>query len=352
MKKVLCMTRKYPPSVGGMERFCYDLYSLLENDEEIDVKIVALGKKQKHLIWFFPYCFFYLLFNSKKYDTILFSDALFAGCAWITGIVSPKTKKITDIHGLDITYPNPIYKLYMKLFLKKFDIYVCNSKNTENLVKSFGINTTTIINRGVNIHDGYRPCSAEEFRKKYSLEKENIIIITVGRLVKRKGVAWFVKNVMPKLDKNVEYLIAGDGPDKDSIKNEITNNHLENNVKLLGKISDEELNDLYYNADIFVMPNIHVDNDVEGFGIVAVEASYKKCIVVASDIDGISDAVVDGKNGYLVESENSKDFVDKVNEYRINKEKNNVLKESFSNFTVQNYSMEAIADKYKKIIIE
>lgn len=350
MKRVLCMTRKYPPSVGGMERFCYDLYSLFEKDEELDVNIVALGKSQKHLIWFFPYCFFYLLFNARKYDVILFSDALFAGCSWIAGVVSPKTKKITDIHGLDITYPNPIYRLYMKMFLKKFDLYVCNSKNTEELVKSLGINNTTIINRGVNIHDEFVACPNDEFRAKYGINDNTTVIITVGRLVKRKGVEWFINNVMPKLN-DVVYMVAGGGPEKENIEKAIQNNHLEDKVKLLGKISDEDLNSLYYNADIFAMPNIPIENDVEGFGIVAIEASYKKCIVIAADIDGIADAVVHEKNGFLVECKNVVAYVDRIQDYIASKNKYKKLRENFAEYTMQEYSMEAIAKKYKKFIL-
>lgn len=350
MKRVLCMTRKYPPSVGGMERFCYDLYSLFEKDEELDVNIVALGKSQKHLIWFFPYCFFYLLFNARKYDVILFSDALFAGCSWIAGVVSPKTKKITDIHGLDITYPNPVYRLYMKMFLKKFDLYVCNSKNTEDLVKSLGIDNTTIINRGVNIHNNIIACSNDKFREKYGIGQHTTVIITVGRLVKRKGVEWFIRNVMPELD-DVIYLVAGDGPERGNIENAIHNNHLEEKVKLLGKISDSDLNSLYCNADIFVMPNIPIENDVEGFGIVAIEASYKKCVVIAADIDGIADAVVNEKNGFLVECKNITDYINRITDFSVNRDAYKELSEKFANYTEQEYSMEAIAEKYKKYIL-
>ncbi len=349
MKKVLCMTRKYPPSVGGMERFCYDLYSRLEQDAEMDVDVVALGKKQIHLIWFFPYCMIYLLFNAKKYDVILFSDALFAGCAWLAGLVSPKTRKVTDIHGLDITYGKSIYRLYMKLFLDKFDIYVCNSKNTERLVRERGLKNTVVINRGVNVEQQNNYCLDKSFKQKYDIPDDYAVMITVGRLVRRKGVEWFVSNVMPELD-HVFYLIVGGGPDKENVEKAIEKNELSHCVKMLGKVSDEELEALYYNADIFVMPNIPVENDVEGFGIVAIEASYKKCIVVASDIDGIADAVVDGENGFLVECKNVKGFVDKIQDYTSNKEEYGEIRVRFSDYTKNNYSMRVIAEKYKEII--
>ena len=181
MKKVLCVTRKYPPSVGGMENFCYGLYSRLEKNGDLDVKVIALGKSQKNLVWFFPYCFFYILFCAKKYDAIIFSDALFAGCAWAAG---KRTYKITDIHGLDVTYSNPLYRLYMKMFLKSFDLYVCNSKNTEKIIKELGISKTTIIARGIDAKQYTANCSRREFLQKYGLKDDTVIVITVGRLVK------------------------------------------------------------------------------------------------------------------------------------------------------------------------
>ena len=353
MKKVLCMTRKYPPSVGGMERFCYDLYTLLEKEKDLDVTVKALGKSQKHLIWFFPYCWFYLLFNARKYDVIIFSDALFAGCSWIAGVVSKKTKRITDIHGLDITYPNPIYKLYMKMFLKKFDLYVCNSKNTEELVKSRGIANTTIINRGVNIHDTFNTITKEEFDRKFNIPEGATVMITVGRLVKRKGVEWFVKNVMPSLkDEKIIYLVAGGGPEKENIQKAIDSNKLESKVRLLGKISDEDLNNLYRNADIFMMPNIPVENDVEGFGIVSIEASYNKCLLIAADVYGISDAVIDKKNGYLVECKNVDKYIELIKDYINNREEYADIRKAFSEYTREEFSMESIEKKYKMIFTQ
>lgn len=348
-KKVLCMTRKYPPSVGGMEKFCADLYGKLGEQADIDTGVIALGKSQKHLIWFFPYCIFYLMFNARKWDVILFSDALFAGAAFVAKIFSPKTILITDIHGLDILYPNKLYQWYMKHFLDKFDVYVCNSKNTEELLNSRNIWNTIIIHRGVDVHkfDGIKR-DKEAFAKKYQIDSNQKVIITVGRLVKRKGVEWFVRNVVNELEDDIVYMIAGGGEQYDAIRQAIQEKKLEHRVKLLGKISEKDLNELYVNADIFVMPNIKVEGDVEGFGIVAIEAASAGLIVVASDVDGISDAVVDKVNGYLVESENVKAFTRMIN--LIINGKIELSADKIREYTVSQYSMDSIALKYLEII--
>lgn len=348
-KRVLCMTRKYPPSVGGMEKFCADLYGELGQQEDIERKVIALGKSQKHLVWFFPYCVFYLIFNARKWDVILFSDALFAGAAFVAKIFSPKTVLITDIHGLDILYPNKLYQWYMKRFLNKFDVYVCNSKNTEQLLHSRNIRNTVIIHRGVDVHkfDGIKR-DRERFAKKYQIAAEQTVVITVGRLVKRKGVEWFIRNVMSDLDDDIVYMIAGAGDQYDVIKRAIEENKLQDRVKLLGKIAERDLNELYVNADAFVMPNIKVDGDVEGFGIVAIEAASAGLIVVASDVDGISDAVVDNVNGYLVQSEDVAGFTQMIH---LIKNKNAELSpEKIREYTIEEYSMDNITRKYLEVI--
>lgn len=66
------------------------------------------------------------------------------------------------------------------------------------------------------------------------------------------------------------------------------------------------------------MPNIPVLNDPEGFGLVALEASLAKLVALASDVDGISDAVIDGHNIYLLAPENSGDYEKRMLEIKEN----------------------------------
>jgi phosphatidylinositol alpha-1,6-mannosyltransferase len=129
--------------------------------------------------------------------------------------------------------------------------------------------------------------------------KDKKVLITVGRLVKRKGVAWFIQNVMPKLENNYVYLIAGGGPEESNIEQSINYLKAEHRIKMLGKVSDHDLKVLYNTADVFVMPNIKIEGDMEGFGIVAIEASSAGLPIVSSSIEGIKDAIVENQSGEL-----------------------------------------------------
>ena len=93
------------------------------------------------------------------------------------------------------------------------------------------------------------------------------------------------------------------------------------------------------------MPNIPVDNDIEGFGIVALEASSTGLMVIASDLEGVKDAVVNEKNGYLVETLNSTGFIRTINK---NIKSPNLSKNKIKNWISENYSFPKIAESYLK----
>lgn len=320
---MLFLTRKYPPSVGGMENVLYQMAKNMP-DDNLDIHVVALGKSQKNLIWFFPYIVIYTIFNAHKYDYLFIGDGLLCLCGKIAKAINPRIKRIIIIHGLDITYPNPIYQLYLKSNLKRAaDIYACNSHYTEKTLNKWGIQAQDgafTITHGIDIHkyDGMTPIDNNSFRQKYHIPNSALIILTSGRLVRRKGVEWFIHNVMPHLN-NAIYLVVGEGEEREQISSAITSHSLDNKVLLLGRVSDQDLLDCYFNVDLFVMPNIHIENNVEGFGLVALEASLAGTLVIASDADGIPDAVIDKKNGILIKSGDSKAFIEVINDIEVNR---------------------------------
>ena len=351
MKKnrVLFITRKYPPKTGGMENLCFHVAQNLPNDE-FDVTVVALGKSQIHLLWFFPYTLFYILFHARQFDYLLIGDGLMCMCGTVCRWFARHVQRIVILHGLDITYKNPVYQFYLRLFLKKScNLFICNSKNTKKILEQWGVKkNVVVITPGINVDafSGESRRNSEEFRKKYNIPDENMILMTVGRLIRRKGVAWFVEHVMPMLH-NVTYLVVGEGYERDRILEAVQKNNLEGTVKLLGRISDEDWKECYQNADVFVMPNIHVENDVEGFGIVAAEASLSGLLVVASNVDGIPDAIHHGKNGILVDSEDEEAYCRVLRQIQENLEGQKELTESYSKYTKEHYSWDSICAVYR-----
>lgn len=343
---LLCITRKFPPQVGGMENFSYNLLNGF-NEEQVNKKILALGKRQRHLIWFFPYCLLYVIFNAHKYDMVFIGDGVLCSLRFFGKLFARKTCFVISVLGLDITFKNPIYQLYLTLFYNGFDDYICISKETERTLRARGIKKSTVITPGIDIHKFENvSINPSAFQKKYNLNEDCLIMITVGRLVKRKGVQWFLENVMPQLkDKNIIYLVIGAGEESEAIKSTQGHYHLDN-VRLLGRVSDEDLEALYLNADLFIMPNIKVANDMEGFGIVAIEASLSKSVVIASGIEGIKDAIIDGENGYLLESENKVEYIAKILDAYQHKNEYKLKSEKFCQYTKDNYSWEKICSLY------
>ena len=136
-------------------------------------------------------------------------------------------------------------------------------------------------------------------------------MLFVGRIVPRKGLAWFAENVLPRLPEDVLFKIIGTVWDEDELRRALSNSRAE----YIGRVSDRALHHLRHRAAVTVMPNRHLDQaDMEGFGLAALEAAANGSILVASGIEGIVDAVIDGKTGFLLPEGDTELWAAKVSE--------------------------------------
>lgn len=301
--RVLFVTRKYPPRVGGMESLSYGLTSGYPEPKTI----VALRRSQKHLVWFLPYAMARVALTGFRYDVIHLGDAMLSAAGWVPRALFKRPVAIS-VHGLDLTFPNPLYQAYLKRFLRA-EVFIANSESTKRLAESRGLQGVRTITIGVPDHYFELPRLTrldDEFER---LRAGRAVLITVGRLVPRKGVAWFVRHVLPQLS-NVLYVVVGVGPERDEILRAARESDAADKLWMAGKISDARLFELLGTSDVFVMPNIRVPGDVEGFGIVAIEAAASGLPVVAARLEGIPDAIADGQNGELIESGDAQAFID------------------------------------------
>lgn len=342
---ILFITRKFPPMIGGMENFSAGLCSILA--EQCD--LVALKRGQKHLIWWVPLAIVRGMIKARQAAVVHIGDGVLAWVGVIINKFSHKPISIT-VHGLDLTYHKYWYQKFIWPALKHYDKIVCVSNYTAAILKQHGISESLIkvIPNAVFMEEWDIEKDRMAVRKLIDIgnNTDKYIMLTVGRLVKRKGVRWFVDQVMPILPAEIIYLIVGSGPDYDAIQEEIQKHDLKNKVFLLGRVSDEELHQLYGGADLFLMPNIPIKNDMEGFGIVALEAAAAGLPVLVSDIEGMRDAVVDGRTGYLVESSNVQAWKQAINRIR--------QSSSFSADQVKatvkaSYSWQTVGDQYVKL---
>ncbi len=297
-RSILFITRNYPPKVGGLEKYSFNLIEAFSSS--LRTHKITLAKSKKHLFWFFPYSLVKALYVIRKFSVshVHLCDGMLAPVGLLLKGFTGKPVTVT-VHGLDITYRNPLYQRVIPSCVKMMDRIVCVSHSTrDELLKRTHVvpENCIVIPNGIIADEMVLSQPKSELLERFeTLTRLSLpnrkILFTLGHLVRRKGVAWFVENVVLRLPEKYVYLVAGDGPEKDRIEKIILQHHLEKRVFLLGEISNEIRNILYNIADIFVMPNITVPNDVEGFGIVALEAGSCGLPVVATNIQGIRDAV-------------------------------------------------------------
>jgi phosphatidylinositol alpha-1,6-mannosyltransferase len=168
-----------------------------------------------------------------------------------------------------------------------------------------------------------RPCKAEIQQMIEALSKTTIqgkfVLLTLGRLIPRKGHAWFIKNVFTQLPENTIYLIAGAGQETQNLRKLRQEYSLDDRVFLLGYVSEEEKACLFQLADLFIMPNIRDENDQEGFGIVLLEAGSYNLPSIATDIEGIRDAVIDSVSGKLIPEGDADAFIKAIKHQSFNR---------------------------------
>jgi len=325
-KKILLISRKYPPSVGGMQTYTRDLLNNLNNLYDVDA--ILLGGGQLNLLWFLPYAFLKsLLLNVRhRYSLVYSCDALLAPVVLFIKILF-RVKVACTVHGLDITYPGFCYQKVIPPSVAHLDRVVCVSRNTLEECADRGIprRLCVFIPNGINVDEYCLSKPHDECRR--FLEKElgvdldgKRVILTSGRLIARKGVDWFLMNVFPKLESNSLYFITGEGPSRSKIEHIIRQPVFSGRVMLLGRVGKELLKLLYNSADIFIMPNQKIKEDLEGFGIVALESSSCGTPVIANRVDGLEDAVLPGKTGWLVNYNDIDAFVQKIHDPRLTRQ--------------------------------
>ena len=324
-QKMLFISRNYPPKIGGLETYSYNL--IKEFEQHHIVHKIVLSRSIVHLLWFLPYCLVAGAVTAWRHSIghIHLCDGLLSPVGIILKLIT-RAHISVSIHGLDITYRNVFYQLLVPRCTARLDKTICVSHATRIECQRRGVpdQKSVVIPNGIRPDELYldQPKAVLQHRLESIIGRTNRgkkILVTVGRLVKRKGVAWFLDSVMPRLDPEYIYIIAGDGPELVSIRERIRTREWGQRVFAIGRITGEVRKILYNVADIFVMPNITVDDDMEGFGIAILEAGSCGLPVVASNLQGIKDAVIDKKTGYLVDEGDVDGFMERIRSMNLSK---------------------------------
>ncbi len=290
-------------------------------------------------------------------DVVLFSSMVTAALAVpLQGLFRRHgVRTAAIVHGLDVTTPFPPYQWFVPKVFDALDAVFPVSRATGRACRERGasLDQLHVIPNGIDANRFERPPDRSAARAQLedglghaAPPPDALLLCSVGRQVKRKGTAWFVDAVMPTLPSDVHYWIAGTGPQDEAIQAAIDRHDLAPRVRRLGRISDDNLARLYRGADLFVMPNIPIEDDMEGFGIVLLEAGQCGTPAIAARLEGIQDVITEGENGHLVPPQSPDAFANAILQYHRAPDALADAANRAVDHTLDTFSWSAVADLY------
>ncbi|OOG20006.1 hypothetical protein BWD42_09035 [Sphingobacterium sp. CZ-UAM] len=363
--EILFVSHKYPPAVGGMEKQSFELI----NHSALYLKVhTLLYDNEESILTFFFRLNQRILSKIKanpRIKLIHFNDGLIAALASFHRGYD-HLKKVVTLHGLDIVFPLPYFQHKIIPRFNVFDQVIAVSQATAEAARSRGIDPSRIavIPNGV---DPVTPIS------KLKDDKLPPYFITLGRPVKRKGFSWLMQQVIPAIQGNFRLLMVGPFDQSPTWKERILNllpaklHHLATlflgyptdqqemrkllrmhpeKIQHLGKVPFDQLRHLLTNAHAFLMPNIQVQGDMEGFGLVCLEASSRGTVVVAAELEGITSAITHDHNGLLLPSQDANAWIGQLQNILDNPDHYEKLGQKFQKNTNSDFSWDIMARSY------
>ena len=166
-----------------------------------------------------------------------------------------------------------------------------------------------IVPNGVDT-ERFRPRvdACEDFRKRIGVGNRQTVLF-VGRLIPRKGICYLIEAAKRVVNERREtlFIIVGNGPLRDRLVADVKAAGVADNFAFLGDVSENDLTEAYSCADVFAFPSIQ-----EGQGIALLEAQASAKPVVAFNVSGVAEAVLEGETGFLVEPSDSEKFAEAI----------------------------------------
>ena len=327
MEKILCITNDFGPRAGGIETFVIGLIERLprsrvivytsaqDNSEHYDRRwleeygVEVVRDKAKILL---PtpgvaYCVKAIV-RERKISTVFF------GAAAPLGLLSRTLRKTGVTHIVALTHGHEVWWSKVWPFtwaMKSISRHVSHLTYLGEFTKSA---ISRSITREAAAHmvkiapgidtDHFSPQDASQLRSELGLSEKKVIV-SVGRLVHRKGQDILIE-AMPAIIKEVpeaHILMIGEGPYRGYLENRVKALGLQERITFIGRIQYADLPKHICAGDLFVMPSRSrlAGLEVEGLGIVYLEASACGLPVIAGDSGGAPDAVLEGETGLVVD---------------------------------------------------
>ncbi len=339
---------EYSPILAWSDYPSLDRWSDKFQKEEIPV--IRLKVKSKHD----PQHYFQLKKIIKEHKIDLIHAHIWnpASCRYAFMAADKNTPIITTEHD---PFPLPFFKdLIKKHFLKKISKIVTVSDNNAKLLKQLYPNHSkkiSVIHNGLDLEWWHSQLlrfpnqDRKEIKENiFQAREDSLILITIAALHERKGLRYLIEAMHKITAKfpNTKLAIVGEGPEENELRKLVEKLEMENHVELLGR--RKETPKLLKSSDVFVLPSRR-----EAFGMVNLEAMVTGLPVVATKVGGIPEIIENGKNGFLVEPENSDALAEKILKLIKDPELRNKIGEAGYKTVVEKFDAEKMAQQYEKI---
>ncbi|MFQ3236972.1 MAG: phosphatidylinositol alpha-1,6-mannosyltransferase [Paraglaciecola sp.] len=335
MRKTLLLSEIFPPVNGGSGRWFWEVYTRLpakdivvaaertdlsaefDNKSPLTTYRIPLSSSSwglkslsgLHYYWR-VYRTVMSIIKSEKIKVIHCGRCLPEG---FIGFLINKLQGIPYvcyIHGEDVETAATSRELswIVKQALGGASKLICNSQNSAQiLLENWQTDPTKtcVINPGVDAQK-FKSAAIDETIKNSLGWQSRQVILTVGRLQERKGHDILIKALPSIVEKfpQVLYAIIGHGEQKSNLSALVAKLKLQDHVLFMDEISDQKMIQSYQQCDVFALPNRTVGRDIEGFGMVLVEAQACAKPVIAGDSGGTAETMVIGKSGLIIDCTN------------------------------------------------
>lgn len=331
---VLLLAEVFPPKTGGSGRWMWELYRRMER---IEVHVAAgdtpgaesFDKTHSLAVARLPLAFSnwgifdlrggpeYAVALTKLVRVIRARRPEVIHCAKYLpeGLLALLAGKLTGVpfecyaHGEELTLGLTTRELRWlgATVLRKARRIVANSQNTRGLLmKKWAVpaEKITVMHPGVDA-SLFKPAERDRRARERLGWHDRRVVLTVGTLQKRKGQDMMIR-ALPEIRRHcpdVLYAVAGDGREREYLEGLVDECGVRDLVQFRGLPADEELIECYQQCDVFALPNRQVGWDIEGFGIVLIEAQACGRPVIAGDSGGAPETIIPGKTGELIPCE-------------------------------------------------
>jgi len=302
--------------MGGIETYSYYLMNFFKDFDNVETIFPTTKKSEKIALRalnmvIFSISTLYKIFRNK-YDVIHITNFNLWIIGYIYSFFNKKVKIIINIWGLELVYKNKIgilpkvHKIFVPIsFISKIKnfVFLTCSDSSNLLALKVGFSKTSIrtIPLGVDKNQILPIRKSIEFQKYF---------LFAGRIVKRKGLSWFVENILEKFP-DYKLIVVGTIIDEKEF-NKIKDNR---QVEFLGRVEISQLIKLRQESTCVVIPNIlqEKDADFEAFAFVTVESVAHGALVVASKYQGLEDSLLKGRLGELCLPSDINSWIDTLN---------------------------------------